>query len=203
MVGERFDSGGVLSRARPVLTFATIVPGEGPPPASLSAAEHVPVALSWSHPELPPRNALPVLPRIVRRSRLEQLFEPFERATSLARRGAAMILFGALGLGTLGAIAWLGLRPPTDEASTPALTAAGRTFDAVATERLLARGSVPVRVERTIPPAPSVTPAAAPPVPAPRVAAVAAHPTPAPAHANSGTARATRKHTPSSIVARR
>jgi hypothetical protein len=205
MVGERFDSGGVLERARPILTFATIVPGDAPAPGT-PASVRDPVSLSWSSPELPPRVQLPVLPRIVRRTWLEQLLEPFDRAARLARRGAGLLLFGALGLATLGTIAGLGLRSLPEDAPTLASTPADHVLAAVATERLLARAPQPVRVERTILPLP--TPPPATPSPAARVTSpaapvyVAVRTHPAPTHANLTAARGPKKHPPP-VVAHR
>jgi hypothetical protein len=205
MVGERFDSGGVLERARPILTFATIVPGDAPAPGGPARVRDA-VSLSWSSPERPPHVTLPVLPRIVRRTRLERLLEPFDRAARLARRGAGVLLFGALGLATLGTIAGLGLRSLPEDTPSLASTPADHVFAAVATERLLARAPKPVRVERTILPLP--TPPVAAPSPAARVtsppaaASVAVRTHPAPTHANLMAARGPKTH-PSSVVAHR
>jgi hypothetical protein len=197
MVGERFDSGGVLSRARPVLTFATVVRGETLPSANARSGTPIPVPMSWSGPPLPRRHDLPVLPRIVRRTAMEQLVEPFARAAHAVRRGGGMLLFGALGLATMGTIVALGLRSLPDE-PTPVVSGAAHAFDATATERLLARAPQAVRVEWAAPP-PAVTPA-------PRVAAVAlpvpARMAPAPAHPGFST-HAAKKRASASALARR
>jgi len=190
MSGERFDSGGVLSRARPVLSFATAIQGEAPPFVPSPTHTPVPVAMSWSGPELPRRNALPVIPRIVRRTPIEQLLEPIVRVTQAVRRASGMLLFAALGLATLGAIAGLGLRSLPDEAEAPAVSAASHAVDATATERLLARAPLRLRVDRTIPIPPAST-----------VAAVPVRTSPAPAHA--ALAHTARKHTLFTVVAHR
>ena len=188
MSGERFDSGGVLSRARPVLTFATAMHGEASPFASALSGTPVPVLMSWSGAELPRRNDLPVIPRIVRRTRTEHLLEPIARAVLAARRTGGMLLFGVLGLATLGAIAGLGLRSFPDEAPTSVVSGAAHAFDATATERLFARAPLAPRVDPTIPP------------PAPRVAAVAVRARPASPHAPAAAAHPARKHTPATTV---
>lgn len=198
MVGERFDSGGVLSRARPVLTFATVVRGETLPSVNPRGGTPIPVPMSWSGPPLPRRNDLPVLPRIVRRTATEQLLEPFACALRAVRRGGGTLLFGALGLATLGTIATLGLRSLPDE-PTPVVSGAAHAFDATATERLLARAPQALRVEWAAPLLPAATPA-------PRVAAVAlpvpARTAPAPSHPGFST-HATKKRAAASALARR
>jgi hypothetical protein len=191
MAGERFDSGGVLSRARPVLTFATIVPGEAPPSASLRTSTPIPVLMSWSGPELPRHNVLPVIPRIVRRTRIEQFLEPIARAARTLRRGGGMLLFGALGLATLGTIAGLGVRSLPDDMPTPVVSGAAHVFDATATERLLARAPVALRVDRTIPPAAS------------RVASVPVRVSSAPSHVALAAAHVARKHGSMTALAHR
>ena len=188
MSGERFDSGGVLSRARPVLTFATAMHGEAPPFASAPGGTPAPVPMSWSGAELPRRNDLPVIPRIVRRTRTEQLLQPIAQAVLAARRAGGMLLFGALGLATLGAIAGLGLRSFPDETSTPVVSGAAHVLGARATERLFARAPLAPRVDRTIPP------------PAPRVAVVAVRASPASPHAAFAAAHPARKHTPTTTA---
>jgi hypothetical protein len=152
-----------------------------------------------------------VIPRIVRRTWLEQILEPFERAASLVRRGAGLLLFGALGLATLGTIAGLGLRSLPEDTPALASNPADRAFAAVATERLLARAPQPMHVERTI--LPSATPSpgapllpASPPsatrVTPPALASVAVRTHPVPAHANLTAARGPKKH-PAPVVAHR
>jgi hypothetical protein len=183
MSGERFDSGGVLSRARPVLTFATAMHGDAPAFASAPGGTPAPVLMSWSGAELPRRNDLPVIPRIVRRTATEQILEPITRAVLAARRAGGMLLFGVLGLATLGAIAGLGLRSFPEEASTPVVSGAAQAFGARATERLFARAPLVPRVDRTIPP------------PAPRVAVVAVRASPASPHVALAAAHTPRKHT--------
>jgi hypothetical protein len=157
--------------------------------------------MSWSGPPLPRRNELPVLPRIVRRTAMEQLLEPLARAAYAVRRGGGMLLFGALGLATMATIVALGLRSLPDE-PTPVVSGAAHAFDATATERLLARGPQALRVERAAPP-PADDPAA---TPAPRVAAVAlpvpARTAPAPSHPGFPT-HATKKRAAASALARR
>jgi len=147
--------------------------------------------MSWSQPELARRNDLPVIARIVRRTPIEQLLEPIVGAALAVRRASGMLLFATLGLATLGAIAGLGLRSVPDEAETPAASGASHGFDATATERLLARAPLPLRVDRTIPP------------PAPSVAAALVRASPAPAHAAFTTAHTAKKRASSTVVAHR
>ncbi|HEX3344539.1 MAG TPA: hypothetical protein VHS09_08185, partial [Polyangiaceae bacterium] len=147
MVGERFDSGGVLSRARPVLTFATSVRGEAATPASPRSHTPPPVALSWSGPPAPRRNVLPVIPRIVRRTPMEQLLEPFAKVLSVVRGAGGTLLFGAMGVATLVAIATLGLGSMADEPAA-VVSGAGHASDAAASEPLLARAPPSLRVDR-------------------------------------------------------
>jgi hypothetical protein len=190
MAGERFDLGCVLSRARPVLTFATAMRGEAPPPV-LRHQTPVPVPMSWSGPDLPRRNDLPVISRIVRRTPIEQLLEPIVQVGQRVRRAGGMVLFAALGLATLGAITGLGLRSLPDEAAALGVSGAAHAFDARATERLLARAPLALRVDRTIP------------APAPRVAAAPVPVSPVSSRTGFAVAHAARKHTSSTVVAHR
>jgi hypothetical protein len=196
MSGERFDSGGVLSRARPVLTFATVVGGEASPSfVSPRTSTPVPVPMSWSGPQLPRRNDLPVIPRIVRRTTLEQLFGPIVDAAFTVRRAGGMLLFAALGLVTLGTIAGLGVRSLPDEPSAPAVCGAAHAFDATATERLLARAPLTLRIDR-----PATLPS---PAPLPQAARAPVRASPAPARTAFATVHAAKKHTSTTVLAHR
>ncbi|HEY3815685.1 MAG TPA: hypothetical protein VGL81_00860 [Polyangiaceae bacterium] len=152
---------------------------------------------------MPRRNELPVIPRIVRRTTMEQLLEPLVSVARAVRRAGGMLVFGALGVGTLGTIAVLGLGSQPGEAA-PVVSGAARPFDATATERMLARAPAAPRVDRILPPpVPRVVAAAPAPVPVPAPVRVA----PAPAHATFTASHvathAARKHAASSVVAHR
>jgi hypothetical protein len=181
----------VLFRARPVLTFATLVGDEAVSSASHRSNTPAPVAMSWSGPLAPLRNDLPVIPRIVRRTTFEQILEPFVRVALTVRRGGGTLLFATLGLATLGAIAGLGMVSLPDDAPTAVAVGAGHAFDATASERLLARAPLSIRVDRTIPPPP------------PQVAVMPARVTPAPSHASVATAHTAKRRTSSSLVTHR
>jgi hypothetical protein len=193
MSGERFDSGGVLARARPVLTFATVVGAEPPPSGSSRTDSPVPVPLSWSGPQLPRRSELPVISRIVRRTPIEhrRFVGPIARAAFMVKRaGLGTLLFAALGLATLGTIAGLGMRSLPEEALTPASNIpVAHAFAPMASERLLARAPLALRVDH-----PATLPSSTP-----QVAFVPVRTSPTPARALVA-ARATKKRT-SSIVA--
>jgi hypothetical protein len=167
---RRLDSGAVLSRARPVLTFATLVPEESlldagaleprpsPSPVSLQAAS---------------RSAqLPVIPRIVRRQSALDVASPvlswLAGAPGLVRRsGAGTMLIAGLVIGTLGVIAGLGVWSLPSFVSARASSA----VDATGTEPLLARDPLAPRIEQSAPvrpPATTVTVVATPYRAAPR-----------------------------------
>jgi hypothetical protein len=201
MPGEQFDSGGVLDRARPVLTFASVVREQAPPPTRARADTPTPPPVSWGGLLPSRRNDLPVIPRIVRRTRIEQgmILGPLARAALTVRRaGLGTLLFAALGLATLATIAGLGLRSLPDDVSIPPVSGEARVFDATATERLLARAPLAPRADA---PVPRVAP---PPVPpAPRAAAVAVRARAAPSHTAFAAAHAAKKHPSSTVLARR
>jgi hypothetical protein len=217
MSGEHFDSGAVLSRARPVLTFASVVDGEASMASAVSTRPRVdtptPSGISLAEVHRHKRPAtLPVISRIVRRTSVRDLFwgEPLGRVSGLLRRsGVGTLVVGALGLATLGVIAGLGMRSLSDEA-TNAVSAAGvqPVYDAVATERLLARAPLAPRMDQ-----PMTMPRVEPlPVVSTRPAAAAARPqrtVVAPSHAAprafaaAHAAHAAAKRASSSAVARR
>jgi hypothetical protein len=211
MSGEPFDSGAVLTRARPVLTFTTAVRTGGSTVAaggapSVGAPANAPRAVAArgraridtptpGGVSLPgvalvrPRGAsLPVIARIVRDGSLDA--GPFAALSarvaaplasilrSLQRSGAGMMVVGALGLATLGAIAGLGMRSLSDEASTATTVTGGvaPSVDPMATEQLFARAPLADRVDRA-----GTTSLVEPPVPSPA-------PAPAPAHALAASA---------------
>jgi len=213
MSGEQFDSGAVLARARPVLTFATAVrreaslATEAPPSVRRRVDTPTPGGMSL-HEGSGRRGALPVIARIVREPAAERgrlLRAGAAVASVLRRTGAGTLVVGALGLATLGSIAGLGMRSLSDGASlaSAAPDAPTHAVDATATERLLARAPLAARVDRgglTAPidpfePTPAPLAAAAAPAPAtahaPAPARASSH---APASAHPATATA---HTPS------
>jgi hypothetical protein len=200
MSGERFDSGGVLSRAAPVLTFSTLASVEEAEPVR-SRADTTPPPVSWNDVQPPRRSSLPVIPRIVRRTRIEQhaVLGPIVRGAVVVRRvGLGTLLFAGLGLATLGSIAGLGMRSLSDEPTIAAMPADPPAFEATAAERLLARAPLALHVEHVVPVQRADT---LPAQTAPRAPAVAPRATPAPsrslplAHA--------KKHASSTAVARR
>ena len=102
---------------------------------------------------------LPVIARIVREGPLDRGPLAALRARmvgvghALRRSGVGALVVGALGLATLGAIAGLGMRSLSDEAAianaAPPSVTLTRSYDAVATERLLSRAPLSDRVDRT------------------------------------------------------
>ncbi len=164
MSGEHFDSGAVLARARPVLTFASAVSeGSVAQQGGVRARLETPTpgAVTIDEPPRAPRRAprpppLPVIARIVRRPTVRDRLwsDPAARVGRvLQATGVGALLVGALALGTLGVIAGLGMRSLSDEAtlaSTPPPASAAMA-DATATERLLARAPLAPRVDHVAP----------------------------------------------------
>ncbi|HEY1693503.1 MAG TPA: hypothetical protein VGG39_15150 [Polyangiaceae bacterium] len=166
----------------------------------------------------PRGHSLPVIPRIVRRTLIvdSALVAPLARAASAARRaGLGTLLFMALGLGTLGAIAGLGMRSLSDEfvanSSDDALTSPAHAYDATGVEHLLARALPGDRVEHAPTSAASSPPTTAPAPTAARAAHATVHasglhvhaPAP-PAHTTFAASHAAaRKHASPSALARR
>lgn len=145
------QSGAVLSRSTPVLTFS---PGlreqpESSPPAQRSRARSTPVA------PLPRavRSNLPIIPRIVRRPSLGVggLVGPLARAAGTSGgRTVGKLLAIWIALAALGLFAGLNMRSLTtegDEAPTMTTQAPVRASDATASERLQARGTLAPRKE--------------------------------------------------------
>jgi hypothetical protein len=163
---RRLDSGAVLSRARPVLTFATLVPEEGPLDAGALEPTPTPSPVSLHAA----RSAqLPVIPRIVRRQSALDVASPFlswlAGASGLVRRsGAGTMVIGGLVIGTLGVIAGLGVWSLPSFVSARASSA----VDATGTEPLLARDPLAPRIEQSAPARPPATTVATPYRPAPR-----------------------------------
>jgi hypothetical protein len=136
---QRFDSGGVLSRGRAVLTFATALrvvatsrAGEVPAHADVPT----PPPMSSGFVTRLPLSELLVISIIVRRT------TTFERTRP--RLGA--LLFASLALATLGTIAGMGMSSLSE---LPAAEAA--PFETTGTERLLLRTPVFRRVELSAP----------------------------------------------------
>jgi hypothetical protein len=192
---QQFDSGSVLSRARPVLTFATGMGHEVPP----SVAQHLdapglPPLRAPESPSAALRAQLPVIPRIVRKTMLDDhlVFGPIARgATAVKRTGPGTMLFTALGVATLGAIFFFGVR-------TVRVSDVGeaRTFDATAIEPILARSTPTTRLEQTLPAAQVQRPATAAVAPSVRSS-------PPPAHTVFAAAHAARGRTSGAVLARR
>lgn len=215
MSGERFDSGAVLSRARPVLTFSTLAGAESAGPAR---ADATPPPVSWheataaraggAFPGRPP--ALPVIPRIVRRTMIDDraLLRPIAQAAHVAKRaGLGTLVFVVLGLGTLGAIAGLGMRSLAEEgavtqgAEAPA-AAMAHTSDARASEHLLARAPLAVRTDHVEPARVDPPVHADPPRPSRPAPATVSHP--APSHlAFASSHAAAKKRSSAPALARR
>ncbi|HEY8089177.1 MAG TPA: hypothetical protein VIF09_15065 [Polyangiaceae bacterium] len=222
MSGEQFDSGAVLSRATPVLTFGSLERAEKDA-ALRSASSHGPrgddspdPSFAW-HEDVRHRDkgpTLPVIPRIVRRTRIGDgaLLQPVVAAAHAAKRaGVGTLVFAAMGLATLGAIAGLGMRSLSDEQVSaaaavappaPELAVPAHASDAVAAERLLARSTPAPRWEHA-PALASASTLAHAPSPSSHVRPL--HPPPphqafAAAHAAHA---ATRKHAATTALARR
>ncbi|HEY6462088.1 MAG TPA: hypothetical protein VIY73_18105 [Polyangiaceae bacterium] len=237
MSGERFDSGAVLSRATPVLTFSTLgaVDESSSDPLRSRANARMPtLAPVWTErvdPAARRNPSLPVIPRIVRRTLIvdSALVAPLARAAGVARRaGLGTLLFAALGLATLGAIAGLGMRSLSDEfavSSAVDLAAPPHAYDATGVEHLLARTLPADRSEHgpawggysaagSLPPVPAPTPALAlapspahtpaPAHPPARASSLHAHAPAPPAHtAFAASHAAARKHASPPALARR
>jgi hypothetical protein len=218
-MNAEFDSGAVLTRARPVLTFTSVDAPKATRPMRPRAETPTPPGVTVSDMAVtrakPAKGAsgLPVIPRIVRRTTItdSKVLKPIVRAATIAKRaGIGSLVVAALGLATLGSIAGLGMRSLSDEATTAPAAASPATgmvhvADATASERLLARAPLPVRVDHVAPPVDRVTPPVH--VDPPRLAhAAPPHPKTAPSHLTftaSHHAAATAKHSSSSQLARR
>lgn len=210
MTGEQFDSGAVLSRARPVLTFSTLSRGERDASPGMHADTTPPPVCKddrLARPDATRPPALPVIPRIVRRTMIDDaaFLRPVAVAAHVARRaGLGTLLMGALGLATLGVIAGLGMRSLSEETTIPSSSGAPATSmvhvaDATAAEGLLARAPLSVRFDHATPPV-HLEPAA-PPRPAP---APVAHASAPPSHLTFASAHAAaRKHPSTTALARR
>jgi hypothetical protein len=208
MSAERheFDSGGVLSRARPVLSFSTCSSWGEAAPAPSAPIDATPAPVSWNDAQAPRRSNLPVIPRIVRRTRIERgaVLGPVVRAVSwVGRVGLGTLLFAGLGLATLGTIAGLGMRSSLDEAPLQ-VRGESRVFDATATERLLARAPLAPRADRAPVLARADPPVSHAPVPQPvaHAAVVSVRSSPAPSRAFAA-AHAAKKRPSTAVLARR
>ena len=108
MSAEHFDSGAVLERASPVLTFSTglrLPEGAG---RAVRKRQDTPTPLPVTRPNVRESRdaALPVIPRIVRRTMLDSdgvLVRAVARAAAAARRSVlgSMLLVGLVALLTL------------------------------------------------------------------------------------------------------
>ncbi len=145
------QSGAVLSRSTPVLTFSPGVreqPEASPPPAL--GPRSGPSAFA---PVLRPvRSNLPIIPRIIRRSPLDVggLVGPLARAAGTSGgRTVGKLLAIWIALAALGLFAGLNMRSLTVEAEAPTFTTQAplRASDATASERLQARGTLAPRTE--------------------------------------------------------
>ena len=177
MLGGRFDTGGTLARARPVLTFATDLvsrPSEierlrgealddvlGESRSRADTPTPPPVTSAPSTP-LP---SLPIVRRIVRRTMIDRCppaLRPVALAATAARRSAmpTVVALG-LALAVLGAATGLTMRSLF--ASGLPAAAAEHASDAIASERVLARATSETRAEGARPGPPVI--AARPPAP--------------------------------------
>jgi hypothetical protein len=150
---RRLDSGAVLSRARPVLTFATHVPQHEEDARDAGGLEPTPTPSAVLLGPATRAPQLPVIARIVRRRRALDVASPLlswiARAPSFVRRsGAGTMVVAGLVIGTLGAIAGHGLW------SLPSFVAPGASTasDATGSEPLLARDPLAPRIEHVGPP---------------------------------------------------
>ena len=150
---RRLDSGAVLSRARPVLTFATHVPQDEEDARDAGALEPTPTPSAVLLSPATRVTQLPVIARIVRRRTALDAASPLlswlARAPGLVRRsGAGTMVVAGLVIGTLGAIAGHGLW------SLPSFVSPGAssTPDATGSEPLLARDPLAPRIEHVGPP---------------------------------------------------
>jgi len=159
MSGEPFDTGAVFERATPVLSF----PPELGRVRSPGGARPMPVRRRLDTPTPGPvttsrsaqRAALPVVPRIVRRTFVDgdrALLRPLGRAALVARESSTGgILLMALALAAFGALAGTGMRSlglGRDVGTTVAARAGDVDADATGIERVLVRVPPPPRVER-------------------------------------------------------
>jgi hypothetical protein len=151
MSGERFDSGGVLARGRAVLTFATAVreakPARVAKPRKRADTPTPPPTTSDAVRR--ERRALPVIPRIVRRTIVDgngAFLRPIAQAAKAARSSAlATVVVAALALAVFGVLAGLGMRSLSDPTN---VAAAAPVADATLVDRPLARGPSAAREER-------------------------------------------------------
>jgi hypothetical protein len=214
--GQQFHSGGVLRRARAVLTFATAIrvdptrhPRVGAAPPTLD-----PVSLPSA---LLPQGSLPVISRIVRGTGFADLVRlpPMGRGVvALKRVGLGSVLFAALGLAILARAAAPRTRSLSEEGGLATATAEERVTEASARESLLACAVPPSRVEGPAPAAPAripsfhltlaVRPRAHPThgVPAHSHACPAAHPHPDPAARQRAPSVHGARHSPSTVLGR-
>jgi hypothetical protein len=181
---QHFDRGGVLSRRRAVLTFATHVRVAATRPSRARRHTPTPPPVSLHRATQPGQSDLPVIARIVRRTTVEL------RAGK--RPGRGTILFALLALAILGAIALPAVRSVRDETARLA-TVEAPALESSASERVFLR--VPGAWTLEAPRSPVL-------VPAPRVLPMPVRPARAPSHAVAAAHRAG-KHARSRSVARR
>ncbi|HEY8041576.1 MAG TPA: hypothetical protein VIF15_17335 [Polyangiaceae bacterium] len=207
MAAEQFDQGAFLSRARPVLTFATTV---GPAPLDEQPpGDATPPPMTCAEAPRRKRSELPVIPRIVRRTYIDDdLLRPIARAARTARGSTAGTLATmGLVLVALGTFAGLNMRSLASSPSAASASFAG-VSDAVATERTLARAQLAPRVERITMTTPRAEPAEAPrpahpALHSPPPAATPAHAPGRPAFAGAGATRRGARHPSSAALAHR
>jgi hypothetical protein len=153
MSAELFDSGGVLERPSPVITFSTEARVTRPPTGAPRGRVDTPTPLPVTRSNLEPQRSLPVIPQIVRRTIVDGdpvLLRAAARAAGVAHAArksvlGSMAIVGIL-LAALGASAGVALRSlsdPSQVASSPA----AHVSDAIATEAPLVRAAAPARVE--------------------------------------------------------
>jgi len=136
---QQFDSGGVIHRARAVLTFGTAIRADVS--ARLGASTKSPVSL---HGVPPPRGSLRAIPRIERQTTVADplLLRPIARGIAPPRRaGLGAMLFAALALTLLASTVGAGMCSLSAERALARPAAEALVADACATESIL--GGVP------------------------------------------------------------
>jgi hypothetical protein len=155
MSAQPFDSGGVLERASPVLTFSTEARASRPPAGAPRGRADTPTPLPVTRANLEPQRSLPVIPRIVRRTIVDGdalLPRAAARAAGVARAARKSVVGGmaiaGIVLAALGASAGVALRSLSDPSQVAPLAAA-HISDATVSEPPLVRAAGASRVEGT------------------------------------------------------
>lgn len=158
---QQFDSGGVIHRARAVLTFSAAPRIHATALKSASTDTPTPDPVSF-HYAPPQRGSLPILARAVAPRGMvgHALLRPIAGAVAARRRARPWpIAFAALGLVTLASSAALGMRSLSEERGHAVAVAEARVFEASATESASLAWALPApRIERPAPVAVADTP---------------------------------------------